>query len=122
MAHESPQDAHLRWPLTIIVGAVLLSLELIVLSLWKLLTLVKEKTILTHASQKWMNLMIFGISLTWAIMFPIACFILWNADDPGAPVMFIFMQILVTVIGMTAIVVRGVFMDAAALQTSNTAV
>lgn len=112
MAEESPQDAHLRWPLTIIAGTIFLCLELVAFSVWKLLALVKNHTILTNASRKWMNLIIFAIALAWAIVFSIFVTIALQADDPGAPVMLMFIQMMIAIIGMIAIVIRGVFLEA----------
>ncbi len=112
MAEQSPQDANLRWPFTIIAGILLLCLELVVFSVWKLLTLVKSKKILTSASRKWMNLIISAIATAWLIIITIAAFVVWDADDPGVAVMLFFIQSVVAVIGLVAIVLRGVFLDA----------
>ena len=48
MAQESPRDAYLRWPLTAISVFWVLCVQVVIVSTWQLLTMVKNDRIFTQ--------------------------------------------------------------------------
>ena len=62
MAQESPDMAYLRWPLTAVTVFWVLCVQVVIVAIWKLLTLVKKDRIFSEASLKWVD------AIVWAIV------------------------------------------------------
>lgn len=52
-AEESPDQAYLRWPMTVVSVFWVLCIQVVIVSTWKLLTLVKDDRIFSDASSVW---------------------------------------------------------------------
>ena len=50
MAEENPHDADLRWPATIVAAFLVLCVQVVVVAIWKLLSMVQEDRIFSEAS------------------------------------------------------------------------
>ncbi|MEN9741167.1 MAG: hypothetical protein RIR66_123 [Actinomycetota bacterium] len=89
MAKTSPNDASLRWPLTFLVGFMFLCAQVIIVSVWKLLNLIKTDQVFTSRSLANFDRIIYSIGA--ASLFPIGIliFLFFNADDPGLPMVII---------------------------------
>ncbi len=60
MAEESPDLAYLRWPMTAVSVFWVLCVQVVIVSTWKLLTLVKNDRIFSEASLAWVD------AIVWA--------------------------------------------------------
>lgn len=80
MAEQNPNDAPLRWPMTIIAGFLVLCVQVVVVATWQLLTLVKNDRIFSDASQTWVN----AIAAAWLVVTGLFLWVGFQADDPGA--------------------------------------
>src|SRR3954447_18388310 len=65
MAEESPDLAHLRWPLTIGSELVLFCVQVVIVCTWKLLTMVKEGRIFSDRSLVWVDAILVAIGTAW---------------------------------------------------------
>ena len=85
MAKTSPADSPWRWPLTIAVGFIFLCAQVVIISIWQLLNLIKSEEFFTHKSIVLFNRIL--KALLASTLFPIAflIFLLIMADDPGMP-------------------------------------
>ncbi len=99
MAEQEPESAHLRWPLTALSFLMILAVEIIVISVWKIVdALEKEKG--RALELKFVNYAIAALSFIWVV---IACglvLLLLNADDPGLPVVVTVIETAVTAVGL----------------------
>jgi hypothetical protein len=99
MAEQEPENAHLRWPLTALSFLMILAVEIIVISVWKIVdALEKEKG--RALELKFVNYAIAALSFIWVV---IACglvLLLLNADDPGLPVVVTVIETAVTAVGL----------------------
>ena len=68
MAEESPDMAHLRWPLTAVTVFWVLCAQVVIVSTWKLLTLVKKDRIFTESSLVWVDVIVWAIGAAWAVL------------------------------------------------------
>src|SRR6478736_4142841 len=66
LAEEEPDLAHLRWPLTAVSVFWVLCVQVVVVSIWKLLGLVKTGRIFSNASFVWVNAILGAIAAAWA--------------------------------------------------------
>lgn len=108
MASTNSSDAQWRWPLTIIIGMLILCLELIAIAIWKLLNLIKNNSLFSPSSKMWFDLIVRALLTAWLILLGFFLTITLIADDPGLPVMLFFLLLLVTVAVLVSVIIRFV--------------
>jgi len=99
MAEQEPEHAHLRWPLTALSFLMILAVEIIVISVWKIVDALEKEKGRAH-ELKFVNYAIAALSFIWVV---IACglvLLLLNADDPGLPVVVTVIETAVTAVGL----------------------
>src|SRR3954451_8290243 len=68
LAQESPEDAHLRWPLTAISVFLVLCVQVVVVATWKLLDLVSSDRIFTRDSLVWVDAILGAVAAAWLVL------------------------------------------------------
>jgi NADH:ubiquinone oxidoreductase subunit 6 (subunit J) len=97
MAEQEPENAHLRWPLTALAFTMILAVQIIVVSIWKIVDAL-EKELGKETQLKSVNYAIGALSYFWLV---IACglvLLLSNADDPGLPVVVTVIETAITAV------------------------
>lgn len=122
MAQESPDMAHLRWPLTAITVFWVVCAQVVVVCTWKLLTLVNRDRIFTQSSLKWVDAIVWAIAAAWAVLLVVFLAVGFNADDPGLPLLMFLVLTSVTVLGLLMVVMRALLRQATTLRTDMEAV
>lgn len=122
MAQESPDIAHLRWPLTAITVFWVVCAQVVVVCTWKLLTLVSRDRIFTPSSLKWVDAIVWAIAAAWAVLLGVFLAVGFNADDPGLPLLMFLVLTSVTVLGLLMVVMRALLRQATTLRTDLEAV
>ena len=121
MAQENPEHAYLRWPATVVTVFWVLCIQVVIVSTWKLLTLVKNDRIFTDASLVWVNAIVWAIAV-WVMLVGVLFYVGFNADDPGLPLLLFLMSVGVTVLGLLMVVMRALLRQATTLRTDMEAV
>ncbi|MGC4833857.1 DUF2975 domain-containing protein [Micromonospora vinacea] len=122
MAQESPQDAHLRWPATVVAVFWVLCVQVVIVATWKLLSLVKSDRIFTEASLKWVDAIVWAIAAAWLVLVGVFLYVGFNADDPGLPLLLFLLTVGVSVLGLLMVVMRALLRQATTLRTDMEAV
>ena len=122
MAQEDPEHAYLRWPATAVTVFWVLRIQLVIVSTWKLLTLVQNDRIFSEASLMWVNAIVWAILAAWVVLVGGLLYVGFNADDPGLPLLLFQMLIGVTVLGLLMVVMRALLRQATTLRTDMEAV
>ncbi len=122
MAEESPDLAHLRWPMTAVTVFWVLCVQVVIVATWKLLTLVKNDRIFSEASLKWVDVIVWAIGAGWFVLGVVFLYVGFNADDPGLPLMLFLAGTAVTVVGLLMVVMRALLRQATTLRTDMEAV
>jgi Protein of unknown function (DUF2975) len=122
MAQEDPEHAYLRWPATAVTLFWVLCIQVVIVSTWKLLTLVKDDRIFSETSLMWVNAIVWAILAAWVVLVGVFLYIGFNADDPGLPLLLFLMVIGVTVLGLLMVVMRALLRQATTLRTDMEAV
>ncbi|MFE9747268.1 DUF2975 domain-containing protein [Saccharothrix saharensis] len=117
MAQESPDMAYLRWPLTAVTVFWVLCVQVVIVAIWKLLTLVKKDRIFSEASLKWVDAIVWAIAAGWVVYQVVFLFVGFNADDPGVPLVMFLLSIGITVVGLLMVVMRALLRQATTLRT-----
>lgn len=122
MAAESPQDAYLRWPATVVAVFWVLCVQVVIVATWKLLSLVKSDRIFTEASLKWVDAIVWAIAAAWVVLVGVFLYVGFNADDPGLPLLLFLLTVGVSVLGLLMVVMRALLRQATTLRTDMEAV
>lgn len=122
MAAESPQDAYLRWPATVVAVFWVLCVQVVIVATWKLLSLVKSDRIFTEASLKWVDAIVWAIAAAWVVLVGVFLYVGFNADDPGLPLLLFLLTVGVSVLGLLMVVMRALLRQATTLRADMEAV
>ena len=121
MAREDTAHAYLRWPATAVTVFWVLGIQVVIVSTWMLLTLVKNDRIFSDASLVWVNAIVGAIAAAWVVLVGVCIYVGINADEPGLPLLLFLMVIGVTV-GLLMVVMRALLRQATTLRTDMEAV
>jgi Protein of unknown function (DUF2975) len=122
MAAESPNMAYLRWPMTAVTVFWVLCVQVVIVCIWKLLTLVTKDRIFTEASLAWVDVIVWAIAAGWVVFLVVFLYIGFHADDPGLPLLLFLMLVGGAVLGLSMVVMRALLRQATALRTDMDAV
>ena len=117
MAEQSPEMAHLRWPLTAVTVFWVLCVQVVVVATWKLLTLVENDRIFSEPALRWVDAIVWAIAAGWATFGVVFLFVGFNADDPGVPLLMFLLLVGITVLGLLMVVMRALLRQATTLRT-----
>jgi heme/copper-type cytochrome/quinol oxidase subunit 2 len=99
MAEQEPENAYLRWPLTALAFTMILAVQIIVVSIWKIVDAL-EKELGKKTQLKFVNFAIAALSYIWLVIASGLILLLLNADDPGLPVVITVIETAVTSVGL----------------------
>ncbi len=99
MAEQEPENAYLRWPLTALAFTMILAVQIIVVSIWKIVDAL-ERELGKQTELKFVNYAIAALSYIWLVIASGLILLLLNADDPGLPVVITVIETAVTSVGL----------------------
>ena len=92
MAEQDPQNAHLRWPLTAVGMIAILALQILLVSLWQLINVIRGENPFSKRAQTLISRMRGSLATFLFILIAGLAYVLSQADDPGFP----FLLIIIT--------------------------
>ena len=122
MAQENPDRAFLQWPLTIFFIVEIACVQVVVVSTWKLLTMVKNDRIFSRGALAWVNAIVWAIAVAWALLAVLAAVVVFNADDPGLPLLLFLVLVAGAALGLVVVVLRALLRQATDLRADMEAV
>lgn len=122
MAEENPEDAYLRWPLTVVSVFLILCAQVVIVSTWKLLTRVQQDRIFSASSLVWVDAIVYATAAAWMVLAGLFVWVGFQADDPGGPILLLLIQIGVAVFGLLMVVMRALLRQATTLRADMEAV
>lgn len=122
MAQESPEMAYLRWPLTALSVFWVVCVQVVIVSTWKLLTLVKHDRVFSDLSAPWVDAIVWAITAAWVVLGFASLWVAINADDPELPLLVFLVDVSVTVLLLLMLVLRQLLRQATTLRTDMEAV
>ncbi|MGA3526342.1 DUF2975 domain-containing protein [Melissospora conviva] len=122
MAKESPEQAYLRWPATAVAVFLVLCVQVVIVSTWKLLTRVREDSIFSEDSLRWVDAIVWAIGVAWLVLLGVFLYVGFTAGDPGLPLLLFLMAVGVSVLGLLMVVMRALLRQATTLRTDMEAV
>jgi hypothetical protein len=122
MAEENPELAYLRWPLTALSVLELLCVQAVIVSTWKLLTMVTHDRIFSRAALAWVDAIVWAIAAAWVLLLGLFLYLTINSGDPGLPLLLLLMLVGGAVVGLLMLVMRALLLQATGLRTDMEAV
>jgi hypothetical protein len=122
MAQEEPDLAHLRWPLTIFAGLEIACVQVVVVCIWRLLTLVRADRIFSQEAFRWVDVILGAMVAAWLLLAAATAYFLSKADDPGTPILLLGMLLSGGVLILLMGVMRALLRQATTLRTDMEAV
>jgi hypothetical protein len=122
MAQENPDKASLQWPLTIFAVLEVACVQVVIVSTWKLLTLVRHDRIFTSAAMVWVNVIVWAIAAAWLMLAGVSTAVVLNADDPGVPLLLFLLLVAGAALGLVVVVLRALLRQATELRADMEAV
>ena len=68
MAQENPDRASLQWPLTIFSIREVACVQVVIVSTWKLLTMVRRDSIFSTDALRWVDAIVWSIAAGWTML------------------------------------------------------
>jgi peptidoglycan/LPS O-acetylase OafA/YrhL len=122
MAEESPEDAYLRWPLTVVAVLELVCVQVVIVCTWRLLTMVRDDRIFSERSLVWVDVIVGAIVAGWVLLLGVATYLASVSEDPEVPAFLAVMVLAGAVLGLLMVVMRALLQQAIALRTDMEAV
>ena len=122
MARESPDMAYLRWPATAVTIFWVLCIQVVIVSTWRLLTLVRHHRIFSEASMVWVNAILRAIAAACVVLLGVFLYVGVIAYGRGLPLLLFLMLVGVAVLGLLMVVMRALLRQATTLRTGMQAV
>jgi hypothetical protein len=122
MAQESPDDAHLRWPILVVSVLTLACVEAVIVCTWRLLTMVRDDRIFSERAFVWVDAILAAIAAAWVLLLGAFVYATPQLDDPGLPVLLMFMLLALAVLGLLMVVMRALLRQATTLRADMEAV
>lgn len=116
MAEEEPDLAYLRWPLTVWGIAVLVCAQVVVVAIWRLLTLVTDGSIFSVESFRWVDAVLVAMTVAWVLIGGLSLFLVLRSDDPGNAVALLAVDLAATVMLLLMVVMRALLRQATELR------
>lgn len=122
MAQESPDLAYLRWPLTVVSVFWVLCVQVVIVSTWTLLTLVRNDRIFSVAALSWVDAIVWAVAAAWVVLLGVFVYFARSWDDPAPPFLLMLVLTGVAVVGLLMVVMRALLRQATTLRTDMEAV
>jgi hypothetical protein len=128
VTQEEPTLAHLRWPLTAVAFLGLVCVEIVIVSTWKLLTMVKADRIFSKDAFGWVDAIVWAVTAAWALLLAasvtvgVTIYVTPELRDPGLPMALGGLVLAGGVVVLLMVVMRALLRQAASLQTDLDAV
>jgi hypothetical protein len=128
VAREEPYLAHLRWPLTAVAVLGLVCVEVVIVSTWKLLTMVKADRIFSKDAFVWVDAIVWAVTVAWLLLLGasvtlgVTIYVTPELRDPGLPLALSGLVLTGGVVVLLMVVMRALLRQAASLQTDMDAV
>ncbi|WP_314194996.1 DUF2975 domain-containing protein [uncultured Arthrobacter sp.] len=120
---EGPGMDPWRWPMLLFWELEALCLQIVIVCIWRLLTLVQSDRIFTAASLRWVDVIMWAFVGAWLLLAVMAAsliaYIYFTPElrDPGMPAVLIGVTLIGAVLVLLIVVMRDLLRQAMSLRT-----
>ena len=107
------------WVLLVFAILEVLALQVVIVCVWRLLTLIRRDRIFSEQSFRWVDAIAWTIGLAWVLLAGVAVFLVSvlyftpQLRDPGTPILLIGMTLIGAVVALVVLVLRALLRQAA---------
>ncbi|MDR7330262.1 hypothetical protein J2S39_001938 [Corynebacterium guangdongense] len=120
---SSPPSDPWRWPQLVFWEAAALCLQIVIICIWRLLTLIQQDRIFTAESLRWVDVIVWTFLGGWSLLASVNAALIVHIyrtpelRDPGMPMMLIGITLIGAVLVLLIVVMRELLRRAAELRT-----
>jgi hypothetical protein len=110
------------WPLLLFAELEALCLQVVIVCIWRLLTLVQRDRIFTTASLRWVDVIVWAFVVAWLLLAVMAGSIIAytyftpELRDPGTPALLVGITLIGAVLVLLIVVMRDLLRQATSLR------
>jgi hypothetical protein len=115
---DAPEPAAARWPMLVVALLALLCVEVMIVSIWRLLALVTDDRIFSEQSFGWVNAILAAIGVAGVLLLGALAYGAGPLGLPAGPSVALLLVLVATaVVGLLMVVMRALLRQAAALRS-----
>ncbi|MCW2928841.1 MAG: hypothetical protein JWM86_2809 [Thermoleophilia bacterium] len=116
-ARQSDDFAEVRWPLLAVVELGLICVQVVIVSTWRLLTMVREDRVFSRDSLRWVDAILAAIGVAWLLGLGMVLVVVAAADDPGNVMAAMLILLPATSFALLMVVMRALLVQATELRS-----
>lgn len=119
---QTPAAAHLLWPILAVLELEVLAFQVVIVCIWRLLTMVTKDRIFSEASMTWVSVIVWTFAAGWVLLAGLAvyltAFIYFTPElrDPGTPMLLFGMVLVGAVLVLLMFIMRALLRQATTLR------
>jgi hypothetical protein len=123
LAREHPEAGALPWLLLTVAILEAVCFQIVIVCIWRLLTLVRSDRIFSRDSFVWVDAIVWAMAAAWVLLAGLAAYLVAvifftpEIRDPGTPILLTGLVLIGAVLVLTVVVMRALLRQAAALQS-----
>ena len=121
-AAEAPEYAHLSWTFLVVTELAALGLQIVIVCIWRLLSMVQKDRIFSEASLVWVDAIVWTFVAGWAVLVAVSTYISGflfftpELRDPGLPILLFGFALIATVLVLLMVILRALLRQATVLR------
>lgn len=116
-ARDDPGFADVRWPLLAVVELGMVCVQVVIVSVWRLLGLVSQDLVFSREAFRWVDLILGAIGIAWLLLAGLVVVVFATSDEPGNPVASMLVFLPGTVFALLMVVMRALLQQATELRS-----
>ena len=122
MAAQNPESGFIPWLLLILAILEVVCFQVVIVSIWRLLSLVRSDRIFSEEAFAWVDAIVWAMTVGWVLLAGVSAYLVAviyftpELRDPGVPIFLFGMVLIGAVLVLTVVVMRALLRQATVLQ------
>lgn len=122
MAAQNPELGFIPWLLLILAILEVVCFQVVIVAVWRLLTLVRSDRIFSEEAFVWVDAIVWAMAAGWVLLAGVSAYLVaviyFTPDlrDPGVPIFLFGMVLIGAVLVLTVVVMRALLRQATVLR------
>jgi hypothetical protein len=123
MARENPEAGFIPWLLLTFAILEALCFQIVIVCVWRLLTLIRADRIFSEKSFIWVDVIVWTVAVAWVLLAAVAAYLIGiiyftpELRDPGTPILLTGMTLIGGVVALVIVVLRALLRQATVLRS-----
>lgn len=122
MAAQNPERGFIPWLLLILAILEVVCFQVVIVSIWRLLALVRSDRIFSEEAFVWVDAIVWAMAAGWVLLAGVSAYLVAviyftpALRDPGVPILLFGMVLIGAVLVLTVVVMRALLRQATVLR------